>query len=817
MQIKSKAQSKIVAVAKLAEEQQNSAEEIVQIIEEELDGAVGARTQTLLLIADCILKRVGKNYKAQFSSRIGAIVTAVHSKADADGRAWLQRMVNDSWRKYDLLPVDILGEVDRILAAPPKIVSLDGGIPQIPKTEVLHAGQPPVKAGPPPSQVQPKAMQPPGPTIVKEDPRQPQVVSTAHARAATLPMKAPSPATGPAVIEPVTGSSKPVAQPPVAAPTAQAATDTPEVVERRLHILTKIIERTNPTHDELKEIMKVPEIKRAIAMQHGGQKHEATAVLSQFKKDLERRHAETKLGAQPSLGVEKVAQRPADPRQVNQKVADPRQLDPRQSVTQAQLSQQASRPTDPRQVDPRRPDAQPTDPRQPDVKRVDPRLDQKPVDPMQTVDARPAEQKQQVASKPSRKQVPKTELLEQATGINDASFRQQPKKELEKQVKLAPDEAEKVAPPPAAAKTAPTETIVLEGSDDEPEDCQAVVPGESVEDIAPLQGLPTTGFSEAWLRQFLQQIPTPPSTGNARQVDEPCVGRKVLSASGDHVVHVGELSSSQVLHLMQFIFLMEERLRSTGGGIDITQRIPHTFNYLQVEPAIDVMLKRFFDELPLQCTTTGLRFASRDQLRKHHDRLYRRRTLLQQRQRGAEARGWMESIPEWVGNRDLVVGAALFRLGGAGEDASKAAEVQRGGGDHASDGEDQGESRWICPLDERRSVCPISGEPFERTWSAALNDWAYTDVVAVELGSTKPIKFNTDGNSARQKLSETAVLFKKSCFFNTPLSKRQQAVEECNALSVHAPGPDGTKDQGVQQDAELVALAQVRPLSTKFF
>merc|ERR1719361_2200754 len=132
---------------------------------------------------------------------------------------------------------------------------------------------------------------------------------------------------------------------------------------------------------------------------------------------------------------------------------------------------------------------------------------------------------------------------------------------------------------------------------------------------------------------------------------------------------------------MQLIFLLEERVRSSGGGIDLTQRIPHTFSYLQVEPAIDVMLKRFFDELPFQCTTTGLRFGSREKLRKHHDALYRRRTLLQQRQRGAEARGWMESIPEWVGNRDLVVGPALFSIGGAGDDAAagpKSMDVLRG-------------------------------------------------------------------------------------------------------------------------------------------
>merc|ERR1719326_2031017 len=97
-----------------------------------------------------------------------------------------------------------------------------------------------------------------------------------------------------------------------------------------------------------------------------------------------------------------------------------------------------------------------------------------------------------------------------------------------------------------------------------------------------------------------------------------------------------------------------------------------------MEGAIDVMLKRLFDELPHQCAQTGLRFATREKLRKHNDSLYRRRAAQQARQRGAEARGWMETIPEWVGNRDLVVGPALFQLGGgAAADEAAVDRVQR--------------------------------------------------------------------------------------------------------------------------------------------
>jgi len=234
---------------------------------------------------------------------------------------------------------------------------------------------------------------------------------------------------------------------------------------------------------------------------------------------------------------------------------------------------------------------------------------------------------------------------------------------------------------------------------------------------------------------------------------------------------------------MQFIFLLEERLRRNGNGLDLTQRIPHTFCYLQVEPAVDVMLKRFFNELPFQCTTTGLRFASQEKLRKHHDTLYKRKAQAQQLQRGAEARGWMESIPEWVGNRDLVFGAALFRVGEAGEDGQKAQESQmrhQPGGSDEEDGDvEPGCGRWIVPLDERRSVCPVSGEPLTRTWSPVFNDWAFIDAVAYEVGSSRPLRFPPGGPQGPHGLSETAVLMKRSCFFSTTQASRLQALEEC--------------------------------------
>ncbi|CAE8692101.1 unnamed protein product, partial [Polarella glacialis] len=334
-----------------------------------------------------------------------------------------------------------------------------------------------------------------------------------------------------------------------------------------------------------------------------------------------------------------------------------------------------------------------------------------------------------------------------------------------------------------------------------------------------MQGLPSIGFSEAWLRQFLSQTPT------AGSQQAPAVGRKVLGASGDQMVYVDEISPSEILLLTQFVFMLEERLRRTGRSVDLAQRVSHTFSYLQVDLACDVMLKSLFEEQPFQCSTTGLRFSSREKLRKHQEGKDRRKKIQQHRKGGAEARGWTESIPDWVGNRDLVVGPALFRLGGIGDDGPKASEMMNALAQGAvSDGEDEdGEScgsRWMAPCDDRRSVCPISGEPFERVWSPALNDWAYSDVVALEMNASKPLRFPPGGPMGPKGLSETAVLFKKSCFFNTPLSRRLEALDDCRGslrgdTAAFAPIPQATAHS---DDSELLALfCAARPPVRAFF
>jgi hypothetical protein len=518
---------------------------------------------------------------------------------------------------------------------------------------------------------------------------------------------------------------------PKAVPTepSSVASESSEVLQRKLMILTKIMERKGPTQEELREIMRVPEVVQAMTMQRKNMKNEAMELLSKYKAELER-----------AAGLS----RSADPRQAGLKPSDPRAVDPRQDPRQAEKKSQEA--------------------------------DRKPQDPRQA--ARQATDVKQEAA--AAKRVAEAQIADPR----------------QKQAKVKPGSQQ-------------ADLICIDDEDEAPGQADAdveVVP-EHLARAKILQGLPSLGFSEGWLRQFLEQMPVrgpTPQMGSSKK-NAASVGRKVLSAEGEQMVYVDELSPNEILLLMQLVFLLEEKLRQSGGGSDITQRIPHTFSYLQADTAIDVMLKRFFDDLPHQCSTTGLRFANRERLRKHHDSLYRRRAAQQQKQRTAEARGWMETIPEWVGNRDLVVGPALFQLGGgAAIDEANAQRAQRAAALEdavGSDDEDENSerNRWICPLDERRSVCPISGEFFEREWNETLNDWAFSDVVAVELGTTdKVLRFPPKDPKDPDRLSESTFIFKKSCFLNTSPEERLAALEECR--TAHALGRTDDKPKAKVQN-----------------
>lgn len=685
--LKNKSHSKITSLTSLADVLYEAAEEVSNVLLDEISTASASRLQPLISVVDSILKKVGKDYKMHFASRMPHAIGAVFARSDASMHGWLEKMLNMSWRKFDLLPPQTLDRLDQVFRSP--------------AAEAAQAAQAEQAA-----QAAQAAPEVSSQSVVTESvaltapaspPRAPE-----NAPGPTPPMKAPPPqramgaGTGAQVVS------------------GAAAQMTPELVERRLGILTKIIERRSPTADELHEIMKVPEIKKAIGMQQKGERQKAMAVLSQFKQELERKHSVSA----PDLS------------------RDPRRADGRE----AQRS-------DPRHRDPR-----PTDPRQEDPEATGPSDSRK----------RPAE------AEATHKR-PRAEAEPDTPGVADTS----------REASLAT---------PAALGGAPAGPR----AESECEAQRSLVPM--------LQGPPLLGFSEAWLRQFMEQMPSKAPQGAA--FEAPSCGRKVLGARGEQMVYVDELSPNEMLLLLQLISLLEERLKRSGG-VDLTRRIPHTFSYLQVDAAVDVMLKRLFVDLPFQCTTTGLRFSSQESLKKHHDATYRRKAEAQKRQRGAEARGWMESIPEWVGNRDLVVGPALFRLGEPGEEVR--AEAPR----------PQAESS-ACPFDERRSVCPLSGELLERAWSAPCNAWAFADAVACEPAS----------GSLGQSLSETALLFKRSCFSRSTASRHlQEALGErpCREPPAqtgeergHPKAPAREAKRSAQELQELLALP-ARPAKTRSF
>lgn len=693
--LKTKSQSKINSMTALADSLHEIAGGVSQVIADELRSAPVARIQPLVSVVDSILKKVGRDYKTSLAEKLPDIFRAVQVKAEDQLQNWLQKMVSESWRKHELLPSDVLDQLDLIFSPQPAIkVPPEGDMaPQ------AYPAAPQWIPGPPPP---------------------------SYPAAASLPRAQVTAAMAAAVQASTQGAaSKAQSKAPPA--------ESPEVVRRRLAILTKIMEKKQPEQEELQEITKVPEIRKALALQSKGQKQEAMALLQQFKQELERKRSE------------------------HQEAALPGSADARRAA--------GARPADPRQSGDRKADSKAVDPRQPAKA---PRREARPADAMA------------VEEKPE-------EVLDPRRAADEAAKKQ------DARLKRLSGEA--------------TLTGVEAMSEEEDEDEVGVdrrMPAKQI-----LQGLPSIGFSEAWLRQCLSQMPSN-STPDAQRSEAPLVGRKVMGASGEQMVYVDELSPNEILLLLQLIFMLEERLRQSGRGLDLAQRVPHTFAYLQVDAAVDVMLKRLFDELPFQCSTTGLRFPTRERLKKHTDILLKRRAAQQQRQRGMESRGWMESIPDWVGNRDLVVGPALFRLGVA-EEPSKASETLPG---LHQDGEDSeaGPKRWTCPLDERRSVCPISGEPLDRIWSHALNDWAFSDVVAVELGASKPARFLPD---AHHHLSESALLLKKSCFFSTPPSRRQEAIEECQSLH-GAAAPASRPATKQPEDPELLALA-TKPPPRSFF
>ena len=66
------------------------------------------------------------------------------------------------------------------------------------------------------------------------------------------------------------------------------------LVEKRMAAVSRLLQGIAPSHDELLEIVRVPEVHTALAMQKRGEHKKAAALLSQCKRDLEHQHAALK-------------------------------------------------------------------------------------------------------------------------------------------------------------------------------------------------------------------------------------------------------------------------------------------------------------------------------------------------------------------------------------------------------------------------------------------------------------------------------------------------------------------------------------------
>mmetsp|Transcript_34599 Transcript_34599/g.79141 ORF Transcript_34599/g.79141 Transcript_34599/m.79141 type:complete len:582 (-) Transcript_34599:35-1780(-) len=521
-------------------------------------------------------------------------------------------------------------------------------------------------------------------------------------------------------------------------------------VTRRLKILDKIINRKEVKQDELKDIMKVPEVKEAIQLQAQQKRQQAMDLLAKYKQELKAKVAlaegkknDPRLkasGPEPAVEMQEsahridadrvpeqaVAPQVADPRAAAKEV-DPRPADPRQAVPAAPI-----KPQDPRHVQ----QVAPT----PTAVQQDPRkaIEVPVVAPAQVVPPAPAAPMPAAPAVPCGQ--PMSGLLHIPTGL------------IEQEV-------------PQMDLAYPQEQVEEETQLDEIMQQQTL-----------LRGASSIGFSETWFRQYMEQLPSKTEVAGGL----PVVQRKVLGANGDQMVYVDGMAPSEVLLLLQFIFMLESGMRRTGISADVSRMAVTGFGHVKLH--VDTMVRRLFDELPYQCTTTGLRFSTREKLKKHTEAVFRRKQTQQTRQRGVgekgwtesiPVRGWLESIPEWVGNKDLIVGPALFRPGdmeAVGESARFADDA-----DERLPEASMTDAERLCPADLRRAICPISGEPLRVEWSAAMNDWAFTDAVAAEADADKPLQFT----AATDKLSETTLVYKRSCFLHTTTSSRQQALRDC--------------------------------------
>ena len=66
------------------------------------------------------------------------------------------------------------------------------------------------------------------------------------------------------------------------------------LVEKKVAAVSRLLQGIAPSHDELREMVRVPEVQTALSLQKRGEHKKAAALLSQCKRDLEQQHAALK-------------------------------------------------------------------------------------------------------------------------------------------------------------------------------------------------------------------------------------------------------------------------------------------------------------------------------------------------------------------------------------------------------------------------------------------------------------------------------------------------------------------------------------------
>lgn len=231
--LKTRSQQKIKNLTQLADElQTNYCHAVVQILNEEIKNAKIGRLQALFSLVDSILKKVSKEYKVQIGQSIGESFGICLARADDSNQEWLGKMVSLSWKKHGLLSDEVIADLERRLQNPQEVtLPTPSG-----SAEVEAEGAP------------------------YEQYDYPQQYASQYSQALPEPSMAWAP-------------------PPSDEIDAQK--------QRRLQILTKIVETRSVTPQEMSEITQVPEIRAAVALQQEGKKREAMELFMQFKHQLD--------------------------------------------------------------------------------------------------------------------------------------------------------------------------------------------------------------------------------------------------------------------------------------------------------------------------------------------------------------------------------------------------------------------------------------------------------------------------------------------------------------------------------------------------